>query len=311
MTDYSDYQYLRKADLIVSDDSGSGLNLAGLTINFSIKKTDAQSPNTAAIRVYNLNQETVSRLKKEFTRITLQAGYESNYGGIFDGNIKGAVEGKENGVDTFLDIQAADGDGAYNFAVVNATLGAGATQRDQILAASKQMQALGVNDGYIADDTDGVALPRGKVMYGMSRDYIRQSAQTAQCSWSIQDGKVQVIPLSGVLPNSAIVLSSQSGLIGRPEQSDDGVKFRCLLNPMIRVGGMVQIAAKDIQLAKLEETNQEGKPKPAPPALNNDGFYRVIELSYIGQSRGTDWYCEGVGLNIDITAPPDKKVQKR
>ena len=309
-------QYIRKCDLIISNDTGDALNLAGLTINFAIKKTDGQTPNTAAIRVYNLSDDTVKRIKKEFTRVTLQAGYESNYGVIFDGNVKQFTEGRENVVDSFLDIQAADGDESYNFAVVNATLAAGAKQRDQIQAAAKTMQQLGgTQTGYISEDTDGEALPRGKVMYGMARDYIRNSAQSSGSSWSIQNGKIQVVPLTGILPGQAVVLNSQSGLIGAPEQTNDGIKFRCLLNPQLVIGGMVQINEKDIVKAKLDDQPVKLKKdgtapdKKEPAQLQHDGFYRLITATISGNTRGNDWYIDGVGLSIDQTAPAGKKVQ--
>jgi len=309
-------QYIRKCDLIVSNDTGDALNLAGLSINFAIKKTDGQTPNIAAIRVYNLNDDTLKRIKKEFTRVTLQAGYESNYGVIFDGNVKQFTEGRENVVDHYLDIQAADGDESYNFAVVNATLSAGAKQRDQIEAAAKTMQQLGgTGTGYISEDTEGEALPRGKVMYGMARDYIRQSSQTAGCSWTIQNGKIQVVPLTGILPGQAVVLNSKSGLIGAPEQTNDGIKFRCLINPQLVIGGKVQINEKDILRAKLDD--QPVKPKKdgslpekkQPAQIQHDGFYRLITATISGNTRGNDWYIDGVGLSIDQTAPPGKKVQ--
>lgn len=310
-------QYIRKCDLIVSNDTGDGLNLEGLTINFAIKKTDGQTPNTAAIRVYNLNDDTVKRIKKEFTRVTLQAGYESNYGVIFDGNVKQYTEGRENVVDHFLDIQAADGDESYNFAVVNATLAAGAKQRDQIEAAAKTMQQLGgTQTGYIADDTDGEALPRGKVMYGMARDYIRQSSTSAGCSWTIQNGKIQVVPLTGVLPGQAIVLNSQSGLVNAPEQTNDGIKFRCLINPQLVIGGTIQINERDIVKAKLDsepvKLKKDGTPeeKKEPAQLHHDGFYRLLTATISGNTRGNDWYIDGIGWAIDQTAPEGKKVKK-
>ncbi|MGC8165472.1 hypothetical protein ACP3WT_28400, partial [Salmonella enterica] len=68
---------------------------------------------------------TRQRIEQEFTRIVLQAGYAGNYGIIFDGSVKQVRRGRENQTDTYLDITAADGDSAYNFAVVNTSLAAG------------------------------------------------------------------------------------------------------------------------------------------------------------------------------------------
>lgn len=301
-------QYLRACKLIVATAGGSGLDLSGLHIKFSIKKADAQTPNTAEIRVYNVAETTVARIRKEFSRVVLQAGYEAKLGVIFDGNIKQVRFGRENGTDTYIDIAAGDGDDAYNYAVVNTTLAAGASQRDQINAAASPMSERGVKPGYIGE-TGETKLARGKVMYGMARDYMRQSAEASDTTWSIQDGKLQFVPNTGVLPNQAVVLNSKTGLVGQPEQTNDGIKARCLLNPMLKIGGKVQINEKDVAQAKLADTSKDAQAnKPADIAA--DGFYRLLVVEHSGDTRGNDWYSDLICLDIDATQPPDKQVKK-
>lgn len=301
-------QYLRACKLIVATAGGSGLDLSGLHIKFSIKKADAQTPNTAEIRVYNVAETTVARIRKEFSRVVLQAGYEANLGVIFDGNIKQVRFGRENGTDTYIDIAAGDGDDAYNYAVVNTTLAAGASQRDQINAAASPMSERGVKPGYIGE-TGETKLARGKVMYGMARDYMRQSAEASDTTWSIQDGKLQFVPNTGVLPNQAVVLNSKTGLVGQPEQTNDGIKARCLLNPMLKIGGKVQINEKDVAQAKLADTSKDAQAnKPADIAA--DGFYRLLVVEHSGDTRGNDWYSDLICLDIDATQPPNKQVKK-
>lgn len=301
-------QYIRRCNLIVANEAGEGLDLSNLRIKFKIKKSDVQTPNTAEIRVYNLAEETANRIRKEFQNITLQAGYESNYGLIFNGNIKQIRFGRENGTDTFIDIAAADGDDAYNFAVVNTTLAAGSKQSDQIGAAARSMAGRGVATGHI-DATGDAKLPRGKAMYGMARNYLRQSAEASNTSWSIQDGKVQFVSLTGVLPNQAVLLTSKTGLVGQPEQTNDGIKARCLLNPMLRIGGKVQINEKDVAEAKLPDTSKDAQANK-PAAIEADGFYRLLVVEHSGDTRGNDWYSDLVCLGVDATAPAGKQVKK-
>lgn len=304
----SQLQYLRKATLIVAGGDGKGLDLSPLRFSFKTKKSDAQTPNTAEIRVYNLAPETAKQIREEFKTITLQAGYESNYGIIFTGNIKQVRFGRESGTDTYIDIAAGDGDDAYNFAVVNTTLAAGAKQGDQVKAAAGSMTDKGVTTGYVAD-TGEQALPRGKVMYGMARDYLRQSAEASSTSWSIQDGKLQLVSLTGTLPDQAIALNSKSGLVGTPEQTNDGIKARCLLNPLLKIGGKVQIDEKDVAEAKLPDTGKDAAANK-PASITSDGIYRVLTIEHSGDTRGNDWYSDIVCLTVDATAPPNKQVKK-
>jgi hypothetical protein len=306
-------QFIRKVTLLVGKDSGDALDLSKLRIKFSIKKTDAETPNVAEIQVFNLEGDTSQRIQKEFTDIILQAGYEDNFGVIFRGNAKQVLRGREpNGVDSYLNIAASDGDAAYNFAVVNATLAAGARQSDQVNAALGPMGKMGVKAGY-APDLGRQALPRGKVMYGNSREYLRQTATNSDTAWSIQDGKVQFVPRTGLLPGQAVVLTSASGLIGTPEQTNDGIKIKCLINPQIKPGGVVAIrdseikAAKATKFFKVQDAANDADRQPVK--IDPDGLYKVLRCDYTGDTHGDEWYQELICVGIDDTAPVKKKVK--
>lgn len=142
----------------------------------------------------------------------------------------------------------------------------------------------------------------------MARDYLRQSAEASDTSWSIQDGKLQFVPMSGVLPNQAVVLNSKTGLVGQPEQTNDGIKARCLLNPMLKIGGKVQIDEKDVAQAKLPDTAKDAQANQ-PADIAADGFYRLLVVEHSGDTRGNDWYSDLVCLDIDATQPPNKQVK--
>lgn len=281
-------QFIRYCKLIVADEGGEGLDLSALHIQFAIRKSDAQTPNSAEIRVYGLAENTRARIRGTFTQVVLQAGYQSGFGVIFSGNIKQSRVGRANGTDSYIDIAAGDGDQDYNFATINQTLAAGATQADQISAVGATLQT--VELGYMSG-IDETALSRGKVMYGMSRDYLRQSAKTTNTAWSIQDGRLQVLPFDEMLPGQAIVLNSKTGLIGQPEQTNEGLQVRCLLNPKLGIGGAVKINESDIAEQTLPDTNQGAQVNSAPAAAA-DGIYRLLAVDHIGDTRGNDWYSE-------------------
>ena len=65
-------QYGRKVSLIVGQDSGAALELSALRVVFHVRRGDLQTPNSAAIRVYNVSETTKQRIEKEFTRVVLQ-----------------------------------------------------------------------------------------------------------------------------------------------------------------------------------------------------------------------------------------------
>jgi hypothetical protein len=304
MTDLTDRLYLRKCSLVVGGD-GTGLELGELRISFSTQHADFETPNRADIRIYNLSEETARRVQKEFTSVVLQAGYEGNFGLVFGGSVRQVRRGREAGTDTYLDILASDGDRAYNYAVVNATLAAGATVRDQADVALGSLADHGVVTGHIPD-LGGEALPRGKVMYGMARKYMRDAAETSNTTWSIQNGAAQMIPVQGYGPGEAISLTAQTGLIGQPEQTNEGIRVRALLNPRFRVGGRIKLDNASILRFKTEL--RAGAFDKAP-RLDDDGLYRILAIDFKGDTRGPDWYADLICVGIDDSAPIGSKLR--
>jgi hypothetical protein len=285
-------QYLRSIELKIGDDQGQGLDFSGLRIQFAISKKDSTSPNSALITVYNVTQSTIAQIQKEFTRVTLAAGYGDTCALIFNGTITQSVYSTQGGVDGVLQIAAGDGDVAHNFAVVNKTLAAGATQTDVFQSALSEYDKKGVGKGFIDGQVSG-ALPRGKVMYGMAREYLTSSAKNSKMKFSVQDGKAQLLKDNGALPDTAYVLNSQTGLVGSPSQTTDGIQGCCLLNPQLRIGSVVQINQKDV----TQQISDSGE----STALAADGFYRLISVEFNGDTHGGEWYCDFVGVAMDNT----------
>ena len=229
-------QFKRKWNIIASESGGDGLDLSALRCSFIVDKKDTQTPNQAEFVLYNLSQDTAARLKKSFTNIIVNCGYEANFGLIFSGNIKGFEQSKE-GTETLLKVTAGDGDKAYNYTVINKTLAAGATP-DSII--SEAAGAMGVPMGY-KSTVDTAALPRAKVLYGRPHEFIREQADNTECTWSVQDGKILFLKRTEVTPGSAVLLNSSTGLIGIPKVTEDGITGECLLNPKLKIGAPIKL----------------------------------------------------------------------
>lgn len=281
-------QWLRQFSLVIGDKEGNGLDLSELHCRFEITRAAVQTPAQLTARVYNLSKETVQKIQKEFTHVWLQAGYEQNYGLIFGGEIRQKVVGRENSTDTFLEMIAADGDSAYNWGITNSTLAAGYNKDDQIKVIADSLQEYEITNGYLPE-FDKDKAPRGKVMFGMTRDYLRTLSKTANCTWRFEDGKLNVVPADKPIPNEAVVLTSATGMIGMPQQTIDGIMVRCLINPSIRMGTMVKIDNASVQNARISvaygyvNTN---------PDTSLDGLYLVYGVNYVGDTRGQSWYCD-------------------
>jgi hypothetical protein len=299
-------QFGRRFQLLVSNNQGKTIDLSQFRCKFQVKKSIYQTPNVADIYVYNLASETAQFIKQEFTRVIMSAGYQGNYGNIFKGNIMQAIIGRENATDTFLNILCGDGDQAYNFAIINQTIGSnatgGVTQAQQLDAAINSMGSMGVGSGYVGT-VPKIQLPRGKVMYGNARDYIKAVADTNGLDWSIQDENIVVVPSTQYLPTQGVYLSSKTGMIGTPQQTIEGIIVKCLLNPGLKCHSRVQIDNAAVAQMKIDFSTP-GSPANTPVPILYDGYYFVMVVEHTGDNRGTEWYSNLRCLTIDPSSNP-------
>lgn len=296
-------QFGRAIKLIVAGKNGAGLDLSLFRIKFSVKKSGVMTPNVADIRVYNLDPQTAASIQAEFTQVVLQAGYLSNLGVIFQGNIKQCIIGRESATDTFIDIIAGDGDQAYCFAIINKSIAAGSDASQHIAAAFDALASQGVSQGYngISNVIGLPKLPRGKVMYGNARDHIRQISNSNNYVASIQDEQTVFVKQTTYVPGVAVVLTTKTGMVGTPEQSVEGIKIKCLLNPKIKVHSRIKVDNRSVAQYKLDQFNP-GSPANTPVPLQNDGLYYVLVCEHQGDTRGQEWYTNLVTLVINPSA---------
>ena len=303
-------QFLRYGQLVVSK-GGQGLDLSNLRFRFEVKASDVETPNTMIVRVYNLASETVNSIIQEYDTVTLTAGYvNGNKANIFQGDIKQFYEGRERNVDSFLEIRAGDGDQAYNFSIINQTFPAGTTDQQSLsaIASSMGLPIAQAANGFIS--TGGV-LSRGKTLFGMARIHMGDLAKKNDCRWSIQNGVVTLVPNTGYLPGTAVEINSATGMIGTPEQTDNGIVVRCLLNPLIRIGQAVKINNREINQTTIKSQFFPSYTSQYYPAtVANDGMYRVLVAEHSGDTRGhgDDWYTELTCLDIDPSSATTQSV---
>ncbi|WP_186063208.1 phage protein [Burkholderia gladioli] len=301
-------QWLRKASLLAGDLNDDGIDLSALRFTFEVRRGDRETPNSARIRVYNVAPNTANRVGQEFSRVVLQAGYQGNFGIIFDGSLIQARQGRESATDTFLDLTCADGDRAYNFATINTTLAAGATHADVVDAAFKAFAEKGVTRGYIPDLTSN-AYPRGRVLFGMARDVMRDVAMDLDMDWSFQNGQLTMIPRTEFIPGDIYEVDQNTGMVGLPTQQRNYIFVRMLLNSNIKIGSVIQLENASIQRYEYGLSISD-QPKNGFDAVSNQlnnptgkyGFYRVMVAEYVGDTRGNEWYTEATCIAVNATA---------
>jgi len=284
---YDSYaQYGRKYKLTISSPkTGIGFEVSDLRISFQVEKKAKGSGNNAAILVYNVTPDSVGAIH-EGDKVYLEAGYENgNYGLIYSGDIVQVYLARDDDVDTAMTIMCQDADVFLTKSIVCSTIGAGATA-DEILNT-----CIGDSDdvsrGDITPRLSQSLLPRGKVLFGRSAEYVEQLAKSNQSQLFIENGTINIVASDEYDANTAVELSPTTGLLGTPDQTKTGVKAKCLINSSMRINTLVHIDKQYINVMQ----NTKGNAKKNIE-LNTTGLYKIISLTYKGDTRGNNWYCE-------------------
>jgi hypothetical protein len=300
---------------------------------FHIYSHTKETPNHAQIRVYNLSNDTVAQIQNEFVQITLSAGYIDNpYGIIFNGVILQCKVGYEGmgGIDSYIEIEAADGGLQYAKAIIAGTAAAGSsyqtrlnlissainnygsvTQTSSTSAGSSNIAAGGgstqnVSLGYTDPLPSGTA-PRARVYYGMVRDHMRDFASSVNMDWFIYNGQIILLGKNNTLPNTTnTTLTPSTGLIGYPEQTEQGIKIRSLLNPNLIPGGQVNIQNSAV-LQQTLNTSINGSSSNSSPnnltPISPTGNYKIIFVEHYGDTRGNEWYTDLTCVAVGAPTP--------
>ncbi len=329
----SQAQWLRAASLQIADETGAGIELAGsdlsnaLRIRFTCIYATQNSPISLQARVYNLSGQTIKMIQglaqkqapsvqgvpfATSARCTLLAGYQGNLSTLFVGQIYQLRSGYENSTDSFLDIFAGSGDYAKQWGTNNASLAKGYTAEDVYHHTSAGFGPWQVTAAPPPDGLSTTPSVRGRVLYGMARDNMDDLARSNNFVWNINSNQVQALPRFTPRSGSAIVINYQTGMVGFPEQTEEGIKVSCLLNPQITWGTKVQLTNTEISNLLLTNPGLGGRGAISPnatsgsqqavvPALNTDGTYYVLQVRHVGDTRGNEWYSHIIAINIDTT----------
>ncbi len=281
---------------LTCEGSRGAIDLSEMRCRFSVKQWSTETTNNADVRVTNLAPKTIKPfLDREYTKVTIEAGYQDCYGVVYKGEIVQARSGRESPTDTYLDIFASDGATSHNYAVVNKSFAAGSTPKDHYDEALKAMKQFGAQPGFVGVDLSKPKYPRPVILYGMAREVLRNIAHSKDALWSTQNGEVQMVGVKQTLPGGAIKLNSMTGLIGMPTQEITGIMARVLINPSIKVNSKVHIDQASIQRAAWIRDVGGGVENPQNailPSVAADGFYKVLKIDIIGDTRGTPWYMD-------------------
>jgi hypothetical protein len=231
----------------------------GFRIVFEITKTDTREPNTAKIEIYNLANTTASKIGKRDDIVILEAGYGDVIDRLYVGDIT-RTEIKRQGVNRITTIECGTAANAMRTKKMNEGFAAGTKTKDIFAKAAESLGLpLGDIEGIDEDEDEAV---NGFSASGLVANTLDKIVGKSGAQWSVQDGALTVQSANPTI-KTAVLLTPQSGLIGAPEITDTGIKFKSLLISKIAPTRFVQIESE-----------------------NMSGFFLVKKCVYRGDTRG-------------------------
>jgi hypothetical protein len=158
--------------------------------------------------------------------------------------------------------------------------------------------------------------PRGRTLFGMASDILRDIAKTNNAYWFVDNqGQLHILKEGEYLAmgsETVPILNQNTGMIDVPTQElGGGISVRSLLNPKIAPGGQIHLDMTSIggnlQLANgvsYTTVNPDLLPDTAyalaaTAPLKADGFYVVASIRHWGMNRGNPWYSDIVTMPLD------------
>ncbi len=215
----------------------------GLATKASVEKVGLPDKNKANIEITGLKIEDMEQmttlaflpLEKQKNLVQIKAGeLDGELSQIFAGEIATASADFNSSPNIIFTIEALAG---YFPALkaVPATSSKGSTDTPGLLAK------LTGQAGYTFKN-EGVSGSMLNPYYvGNPIEQMRQIAKDNNFQLIIDDNEVIALPKDKTRSGSTEVLSKDSGLIGYPTFTGDGISCRCYFTPSLQLGGMVEI----------------------------------------------------------------------
>lgn len=294
--------YNRYCEVIVNGLSiGTHTELLGtqmqepMNIEISIEHDITRNPNKAEIRIYNLSPENQLIVEAEGSNIEVYGGYKNledeYFGLLFIGKTRRASTVSQD-ADTITTIWAGDADDAFKYSKLRQTFPAGGNDPATISEAlAAEFEARGVLIGDIR--IEGPPDERATTIDRPVRLELDDLCRRYNCHWTIHNNEFYLWPKEEPIETQPVLqLTSETGLIGVPEPTENGVRIKTLMIHEIRPGFLIE----------LKTTKPLGKDRDI------DGFYRVEHLNFTGSTMGSRWIADINARRFEGVVIPSRNV---
>ncbi len=252
---------------------------------------------TARIELYNLSADQAQNfIYGQGATVSLSAGYQAGpFGVIFQGVVYQALYERPDVVDSKVTLMCYTGleETIANFAQFrgNASMTQAALVAKMCAGANVPIPIDPASQPTL-DALPQTQLPRARPFFGDPHKFIDDMATANNLqSWYGSNG-VSVSTMADADAVSTITYTSKTGILGVPQQTQDGVSLVVALDPRLRV----TVPPMQINIASSIIRQYQFTPPDYRPILDPNGLYLVNGLQFRGDSRGNQWETEITAL---------------
>lgn len=243
-----------------------------LAIDFNVTKSMGNYGDKANITVTGLPLEDIASLTSVLTSIgktppprnfiSLSAGYPDNINTIYQGGLF-SVSSNIDKPDMSITLDCLGGFDASRTIEIEINMKPASLSKIASQLASKLNMPL----SFLVEDKTYKSFSFKGSCYQLINELKVKTKGTIAIYMT--DGKIIVDDIN-IAGSNIVYISGNSGLIGTPQASIQGVNFKTLLNPNLSVGTCVELTSNKLPLIS--------------------GLYKIITLSHQGSTRGNNFF---------------------
>lgn len=262
-------------------------------ISFSIKKTSEGTTNKATINLFNLSERSRIFLEDPNNVILLKAGFAraADITRLFFGDVVRKSDSRD-GPDVITSLECGDTEKLLQKAHIEVGLAPGARLSQLVNIGA---QALGLTPARLEGIRDQV-FKNGFSFSGTVQGLFDLIVSNSGSEWNIQDQELQFLTKNGPTQLQAVVLSPESGLLGWPTKTKDGLQVDALLQPTVLPGRLVQIVSKQYLGSFGAGTD------PGSRSLEQSGgFMKAKVVKHDGDTLEGSWNTNIEGTTLGVS----------
>ena len=225
------------------DGGGTTKIIQGLACDVSVRKAGLPDKNDALVKIWGLSYADMAQLtmlafkplESQHNLISIMAGEE---GGalalVFQGEIISASADFNAAPDVCMEFKADSGSYPQQMKLPVAGVH-GEVKAEQLF------EQFAVQAGYSFKNEGVMGSVRNATFSGSPYDKLYKLARYIGCDLIVDDGAVVILPAGQARGGGSVSLSKDTGLIGYPTFTQDGISCRCLFNPNLEFGGLINV----------------------------------------------------------------------